>query len=569
MLCSKQRCHFRTNKQLTDHLRNNHKGEIQVTNKKKRKSSDAISNDSLDRSLVSGNGDSTFSYQSLVLNDMLKSSPPPTNMNFPAPNDSNSNNVAIQHSHSLPTERKCSFFSSLTALSCMGNASYSVNITNNDARLSFHLAKLLFYTSHDNRVRLAHIFDSLLKKIERDYNVCLSNAPQNNSMPIKFILPININDVRNKYIEGSNAYLSNLSIPPTITVGKFEYCRIHHCLNYLLQNEIPLQPIIPYSGDNITYLYQSKKAQEILKNAQNIHKGSIDIVLYIREWSDSFDPLSTKKNRGSVHLKTITFERPSDSKYPKHFYTLPVCLGYSKANRSSVEQMFLDDLNDFAKHPAPTFYSPAVGRNVRVHLELLLSMQDQLERRGVHDLMMGNSVFLPHWSLSLKYVQVYNKIRSCSDCRKDLLDNCTARRKCEQCCNWEVWSCDQRLWFKSPKDYPQNDINPKNENNLVKPMKINHKLLVQVVSTAHTKLVNDEWTDKQANAFLRVFGINNDLAKKSLIMRQMLIFGITSFITIYLTFISILLNHTTKIQNSLKCIQSIQFGSDPSMLRIT
>jgi hypothetical protein len=442
-----------------------------------------------------------FSYGSFIMNDIISSN---ASVNNPTEH--------IFRNQLSTAETAQKYFALITASSVMGNPSYASNVTATDASLSFQLAKLLFGLSFENKEKLSTILGLILKKIETDHQISLSNIPLNNAIPTKLLVPTNINDVRSKYTEGVNSYISKLSIPVFVAKNQFQYCHVHHCLNFLFQNQIPIQAVLPHDGNKVTYLYECKKAQTILTKANTIHHDLIDVVLYIKEWSDSFEPnTSTKSNRGSVHVKSITFECPVDSNVPIQFYTFPICIGPSKANRNAVEKLFLDDLNDFLKTPAKQFYNPVLQKNVRVHLELLLSMQDQPERRSVHSLMMGNSLYTPQWSLSLNWTKAYKQLKSCCHCQESLLNHSFDNTiKCELCCNWNVHDNLIKLKFQAPIDYPQNDMNPIDNDNQILPTIIDHKLLIRVCTTSHEKVASNEWTEKQARSLMRVFGINKE-----------------------------------------------------------
>jgi len=60
-----------------------------------------------------------------------------------------------------------------------------------------------------------------------------------------------------------------------------------------------------------------------------------------------------------------------------------------------------------------TFYHGTLKKNVTVYLELLVSMQDQPERRAANYIMLGSSTYTARWGVSLNTMEVACNIPSC------------------------------------------------------------------------------------------------------------------------------------------------------------
>jgi hypothetical protein len=62
------------------------------------------------------------------------------------------------------------------------------------------------------------------------------------------------------------------------------------------------------------------------------------------------------------------------------------------------------------------FYWKDRKKMVKVHAEVIFSLQDQPERRGAHYLMLGSGVHSPRWLKSYNYNKLSNGIQPCSRC---------------------------------------------------------------------------------------------------------------------------------------------------------
>jgi hypothetical protein len=79
---------------------------------------------------------------------------------------------------------------------------------------------------------------------------------------------------------------------------------------------------------------------------------------------------------------------PPSSKIHSGLYTYPIVLRLDKQSHDSVEKKFAEELLLFKNGNAMDFYRGGILKNVRVHLELLASLQDQPERRKANYIML-------------------------------------------------------------------------------------------------------------------------------------------------------------------------------------
>ncbi len=128
------------------------------------------------------------------------------------------------------------------------------------------------------------------------------------------------------------------------------------------------------------------------------HHGSEPFLcLYITEWSDGFEPsISTKANRGSCRIKTVTIS-PMSKDIHNLSNTYPIAISRENVSHECIEKEFSMELKKFQSGESVTFYYGLLKRNVTVSLELLVSLQDQPERRSANSIMLGGSMYTARW----------------------------------------------------------------------------------------------------------------------------------------------------------------------------
>jgi hypothetical protein len=152
-------------------------------------------------------------------------------------------------------------------------------------------------------------------------------------------IPQTVPALRNQFMEGSFSYIENLPHPPIRMIGEFAYVSVIDCIADLLGHGFPTDIIAAPVKDNVvTRLGESQVALQVLENAKRTHAVLPNLILWMLEWSDAFEPNnSTKKNRGSIQLKTVTIALPHKGKHTRQ-YTYCICVRPGKADTTAVER---------------------------------------------------------------------------------------------------------------------------------------------------------------------------------------------------------------------------------------
>lgn len=184
--------------------------------------------------------------------------------------------------------------------------------------------------------------------------------------------------------------------------------------------------------------------------------------------------------------------------------TYIIAIGRSSSCHESVEKRFSSELKDLRSGVNNIFYSKLHRKDMRVHAELFVSLQDQPEKRQGSFVSMGNSLHTARWGYSANLSQVASKIPSCDKCYKAMLFN--SNIDCLLCDNWRICESSNLLAYSPPKNFPF----PDNHNGVrtILPSKLSYEVLANTVSKVHSNIVQRVWTVEQALAFMEVGGLN-------------------------------------------------------------
>ena len=337
--------------------------------------------------------------------------------------------------------------------------------------------------------------------------------------PIKYRceIPRSYKEIRSWILEGKYAMFQNIPRPSVHKVGDHACVSIKDCIADLLGHGFLLHELGTegsYTADvTNTRINSFSRAQTIVGNAQTVMGSSADqlTVLWLTSWSDDFEPnYSIKANRGSVWIKTITIALPAESANSV-VYTYPVALGPKGADHDVAERFLLSGLKLFLEASLPRLYSGRAKRMTPVYMETFASLHDQPERRDMLFLAMGNATHHARWGYAMDCNALRNLLVPCSTCLESLKmearDSTTYHTaewrtgSCDICSCWAYMVPSKHLRFPPPKGYPVDKIA---DDGLIPAVRLSFPILRQVVNEAHVKLLNNAWTDKEAEAYLRV-----------------------------------------------------------------
>jgi hypothetical protein len=200
------------------------------------------------------------------------------------------------------------------------NVGEEKNITVNEQRFVFELTSLLLNMSMEDRSRLGYVLGCV---------VDINNEEDSIFKNIR--VPRCTRDFETILLNGKDSVVQNLPCPRVHMTadGTHAYVSIIDIISHILATDTPIEALPSANSNGEPYLFQkyldfktevytpvtSTPAARIL--SMELHKvadGANVLYLFMKEWSDDFDPSHTKSNRAQVWMKTFTISPPTQKK---------------------------------------------------------------------------------------------------------------------------------------------------------------------------------------------------------------------------------------------------------------
>ena len=227
--------------------------------------------------------------------------------------------------------------------------------------------------------------------------------------------------------------LKSLPKPEIEKIEDHNYLSIIDFISEILAHGHSVANITSPTNDNFTSLCSSPLVPEIKERGNVLHEGFPVINLYIIEWSDVFEPNHMKNNCNSVWVKTVTVSPVNEMSRDSHHNTYPLSFGPKNSCHEAIEKKIKNDLLLLKNGSKKLFFNARSRSMCRVHAALILSIQDQPERRAENHVALGKSNYTPHWGYLLHVNKVKEKIVPCYFCEELLLSNENGIITCNHC----------------------------------------------------------------------------------------------------------------------------------------
>jgi hypothetical protein len=377
--------------------------------------------------------------------------------------------------------------------------------------------------------RFAHLLFNLKITYPNSFNIREPNIPT---------IPTTFSEIRTKYTEGPNSVWKNLPYPPIHTdVKGHAYVKISDIIeDFLSHGFLPLQPSIHNNHDWIDDITQAPQLVTSLQHAATKFGNEPFYFIAFKEWQDDYESHYARTDTGSVWCKNITLIAEVGT--PRHLCTYPIAFSGAQLSHHAVERKFLEDLRQLSTNGHNMFYSSKLGRQIRVHASMYVSLADQKERRPVTCTTQGNSNYHARFGYSIHYKYILPQLPCCAAC-KDIVSqqtlsayhdcyvtNPTIECNIASCNDCYAWLYDLEkyptLSYPAPDNYPtsETDVDGK-----IKPFRLSFDVLVAACQYTSEKVMNGQWSVSQANTYLAVHCIDRSI-REDLTRRAFLKFEI-------------------------------------------
>ena len=363
----------------------------------------------------------------------------------------------------------------------------------------------------------------VLSRISPAEKICLVNSFQHLTklhkagIPIdEYLVPSSVNLMNQRYLKGKYSFMHNIPKPVVSNIGRHGYVSLKSCIADLLaRHNFEIEEIVQADFDSVQYIGQCRRARLFVEYVKDLD-GLVDphiprLILYIIEWSDDFDPAKCiKDNRGSAWVKSVTIS-PLHINCEEFKNTYPIAIGYTKDSHEDVEAAYNKELQELRSGNLQ-FRLGKYGQLVYVYADTLVSLQDQIERRSMNNIMLGSSAYSARWGHICNLKHIMEKVPSCDDCWERLRSEQDSA-SCEICFNWDT---DMRQ-YPVPSKYP---IEMRNTTPFLTSKKLTYESLKFATNKAIASMSrprqgpNRPWTKEAVTCYLTTEGINGEMIRK-------------------------------------------------------
>ena len=311
-------------------------------------------------------------------------------------------------------------------------------VTDEEAAFQLKVAYLLSCMTEKEQALLADILYHVSNMHREDLTIFKRTRP-----------PTSCRDFREIYLKGKAAILPNLPHPVVLYSPDetHAFVDIVDVLANMLAKATPMEKFdedaylegqtktydAGVSDENVT-VSSTKAAHDLYLELKEESTSIGEFILYIwmREWSDDFDPSHTKSNRCQVWLKTFTFCPPATCN--SDINTAFIAIGSKGDDHESMEKLITAQLQELAKGNGKMMYHGGLNRLIHVKAGIVSTCVDRPERTKLFQLGDHNGTYSVCWGFAAQIdgSRKTNCLPSCPFCRRERIFRYTGREHSEE-----------------------------------------------------------------------------------------------------------------------------------------
>lgn len=429
-----------------------------------------------------------------------------------------------------------------TSQSVLAKTGNPDNVSKDISLLFINISRLVMMNGDNENQILSEILVSLVDIIrEMD-----SHVPKDEKLKKKiqqtYNLPVTPQDFMSKIQRPTNT-CSLRSTIPTPTVEHTTNTEHGTCSPLEAISTALLLPLSQNTNDHNHERYQSLlRSTSYLKNRKLVPEQYVctpmttqnrpSVLVYMTLWSDGWDPnRSNKGNRSPVWTATGTFlfVELGQTDTPFQVSTELLCAGPGKESHAGFFEYLREEKisrwqTESGSLRAIPMYSHIHGGVVNVFVSLGFFLQDNPERRGVSELLNGNSNTHGIFGVACDFDNLSVPFCACKSCSDRLLPYIVKAdweadptdMHCEACLGW---SLDKLCTIGRYKERLAVDVplgeNEHGYNLTVGPGRLTFASLKKAWSLSITKYIEEGvWNTSQVSSYLKLFCMNEALIKR-------------------------------------------------------
>ena len=297
-------------------------------------------------------------------------------------------------------------------------------ISSDEQHFIFNLTTLLLNMTLEDRGKLAFILGCVVDRNDKAKSIFQ-----------RIRVPRSLHDFDAILLSGKDSIVKNVPRPRVQMTqdSTHAFVSLVDVIAYILATDTPLETLHPSNSSDSRYKFHQylafktevympvtgTAAAKILSMELH-HESDKDDILYLfmKEWSDDFDPSHTKSNRAQAWMKTFTISPPT-LRENKPRNTCITILGSKGDDHDPVEELFTHDLSCLSSSGGMKFYHGGLNQIIHVKAGVLTTCVDRPERTKLFGIGDHNGTYSTCWGVStvVDVTGTINSLPSCNSCR--------------------------------------------------------------------------------------------------------------------------------------------------------
>lgn len=328
-------------------------------------------------------------------------------------------------------------------------------------------------------------------------------------------IPIHREEIRAFYLDNSSSISKTLPLPPITEVEKeLTYCPIESIIRHALASDFNNKIDMAWDlekSNSYSHPVDSPRAAAIVRRCDLMRAGRPTCCIMVHYWEDDADTNNTKKDRGSVHIATVTLASKNTSVKSSQL-TYVVSIGAKDANHELVRSLFVSDLNKLSGAEAIYMYHGGLQKIVPVYVSVHCCVVDRVARGALSGQSQGNGKYSAVWGVAMDLQSVHASVPLCSDCLPSVIAGAAVDSTCAACDGWHYRLDSPLLRFPAPPNYPPSELP---EDKLLQPVRVTAEVIRERIKIASENLQSMDpqtrWTQREADAYLRAIGLSQSV----------------------------------------------------------
>ena len=378
-------------------------------------------------------------------------------------------------------------------------------------------------TVHETHInlKLCRMLNRLGKDLGGELAELIEEIRRSDSLsPTNLRIPRTNAEVRNMYLEGSSSLMQNMPIPDVVSLrGGISYSSpvsiVKHvvAMDRLCELDVlwldrckGIYPDIPPSHSKPC---ETPRAAQIFNRYWSVRSGCPSLVLHFYYWEDDADMNTTRKDRQSTRIITLTVAGSNIRRHSSSG-TYIIALGPKGADYTDVYTRCVDELNQLSSGIPIVMYHGGLRRLVNVYGEVNACLLDRVARGGLSFQSQGNGRYSAVWGYALDLKQLVKKLPLCKRCEARAVaisDGLSINvESCPDCVGWNYDSTSSVNSYPPPCDYPLEKVPA---DGLLRPKLVSSEMILDITMETYENVKDKTWSQKSAKAYLWAHGFES------------------------------------------------------------